>query len=281
MTTPSKPSGRGLKATASPIKDWALSHSQEIVEWDRENSDPLLERVRSLKPDLFVVTAFGIILKKQWLDIPRIAPINLHASILPRYRGASPMQMTILNGDEESGVSVMRMVSKCDAGDVMSVSKIAVQSDETTPSLENRLSQLAADLLMDALPKLQANTAVWIPQDEKIASHCSKIEKSQGQIDWKKPALQLDREMRAFRGWPGSYFFYQGKRIHVGSAYPGELTQNSTPGKILEVSSQAGLVVACGQSALKLQSLQLEGRKMLPIADFLRGFNLKAGDFLE
>ncbi len=281
MTTTSRPSGRGLKVTSSPIKEWALSHLQEVLEWDRDGSEGLFEKVRSLNADLFVVTSFGVILKKAWLDVPKIAPINLHASILPRYRGASPMQMAILNGDKETGVSVMRMVSKCDAGDVMSISKLHIEPDETTLSLETRLSQLAADALMDALPILAANNVVWIPQDEDLASHCSKIEKSQGQIDWKRSAEQLDRQIRAFRGWPGSYFFYQGKRIHVGRAFPGEGVLRSTPGKILEISSQDGLVVACGESVLKLQALQLEGRKMLPISDFLRGFNLKAGDFLE
>jgi methionyl-tRNA formyltransferase len=252
-----------------------------VLEWDRDNVEGSLEKVRSLDPDLFVVTSFGVILKQTWLDVPKIAPINLHASILPRYRGASPMQMAILNGDKQTGVSVMRMVPQCDAGDVMGFSKLDMDPHETTPTLEERLSRLAADVLMEALPKLQANTAVWVPQDEKLASHCSKIEKSQGQLDWKKSAERLDREIRAFRGWPGSYFFYQGKRIHVGSASLGDVAQNSTPGKILGVSSQEGLVVACGQSALRLQALQLEGRKMLPIAEFLRGFNLKAGDFLE
>ncbi len=267
--------------TSSPIKDWAMAHSREVVEWDREYPDGLLEKVRTLKPDLFVVTSFGVILTNKWLLIPRIAPINLHASILPYYRGASPMQMAILNGDKETGVSVMRMVAKCDAGDVMRISKLGIDPNETTPTLESKLSRLAADALIASLPALADNKVRWATQDEKLATHCSKIEKSQGRIDWKKPAQQLDREIRAFRGWPGSYFFYQGKRIHVGDAILGEPIQPSAPGKILDISAGAGLVVSCGQSTLKLKALQLEGRKMLPTSDFLRGFNLKAGDFLE
>ncbi len=268
--------------TGSPIKEWAESHHFPVMEWDKARTDELYQKIAALQPDLFIVTSFGVILRKEWLVLPKIAPVNLHASILPQYRGASPMQMAILNGDAETGVSVMRMVSKCDAGDVMKIKRIPINDTDTTPTLEAKLSRAAAEVLTEALPILADGKAVWQAQDEGLSTRCSKIEKSQGQIDWKKSAAKLDREIRAFHGWPGSYFFYQGKRIHVGEAKP--RISSSAPhsaGKILGVSPDGGLLVACGESSLELKALQLEGRKMLPTADFLRGFNLKAGDFLE
>lgn len=282
VTTRSKPSGRGLKISGSPIKEWALANQYPVAEWAAEPLDSLFEKVKQMHPDLFIVTSFGVILKKDWLDIPRLAPINLHASILPKYRGASPMQMSLLNGDPETGVSVMRMIPKCDAGDVLLIRKTPISLDDTTPSLEKKLSHLASEALLEALEKLSQGNVAWERQDEGLATICSKIEKSQGRLDWKKSSIQLDREIRAYRGWPGSYFYYQNKRIHVGRALVSEIKSHAhQAGKIVDVSSTAGVAVACGEGSLLIQELQLEGRKMLPAADFLRGFSFKAGDFLE
>ncbi len=281
VTQPDKPSGRNLEPKPSAVKQWASTgHSIQTWEFSPGMEEACAKELELLKPDVFVVISFGRLLKKRLLDIPKIACLNVHASLLPRWRGASPMQSAILAGDAETGVGVMRMVEALDAGDVLVEKKITMEPQETLLTLEPKLALLGASALLEALSLLEKGDACWIPQNAKRVTVCTKIKKEDGHIAWKDPAETLDRKIRAFIQWPGSFTFFKGKRIIVKRARPETNTASGAPGQVLEAGS-AGIRVAAGQGALVLEELQLEGRKPMLSADLLMGFPLNSGDNFE
>ncbi len=279
VTLPDKPQGRKLELRGSPVKEWALAKNTPILEYDRKSVDAFAERAKRLDADVFVVISFGAILPARILAIPSVAPLNVHASLLPRYRGAAPIHWALLNGDAETGVSVMRMVEKLDAGDVLLQVKTPVLPEDDYPSLETRLASLGAEALMASLELLKAGKAPFTPQDEARSDYARKIAKEDGRIDWTRPAPETVRRVRAFSAWPTSYFFYEGKRFIVTAASAG--MAEGRPGEVLEASAAAGFTVACGSGSLRVERIQPEGKKAMPVQEFLRGAPIISGRLLE
>lgn len=281
VSTPNKPQGRSLKPQASPIKEWALDKGVPYFDFFKEHSAQTLRTLKDMGPDAFVVASFGVILDKETLGIPRLMPLNIHASLLPKYRGASPMQAALLNGDTHTGITVIRMVERLDAGDMLLKKRLAIAPGETIGELEKRLAALGAESILEALELLAKGKPPLTAQDEKEASLTKKIAKERGRIVWNDSAERIDARVRAYQGWPGSFFFCRGKRIVVCKAH--SLPHSpAVPGTVLEASEKEGiLVAAAGSGAVRLETLQLEGKKALGWREFLRGFRLKKGEVLE
>jgi methionyl-tRNA formyltransferase len=279
VSLPDRPQGRRLELRPSPVKEWAVASGVPVIEYDRADADGFAKRAEALGADAFVVISFGAILPARVLSVPKKTSLNVHASLLPRYRGAAPIHWAILNGDAETGVSVMRMVEKLDAGDVLLQVKTPVLPEDDYVSLERRLAALGAEALTAALDLLAAGKAGFTPQDDAKSDYARKIAKDDGRIDWRRTADDTSRRVRAFAAWPTSYFFHEGKRFIVAGAEPAR--GKGKPGEVLEASAESGLVVACGEGALRVTRIQPEGKKPMPAGEFLRGTPLPPGRFLE
>ena len=278
ITQPDKPAGRDLKPRMSAIKQIALAQNLPIQQPEKLRSPAALENLRALAPDLMVVAAYGQILPKSVLETPRLGCLNLHASLLPRHRGASPIHAAILSGDHETGITVMYMDEGLDTGDILLAQKLAIGSDETTGQLHDRLADLAAPCLLEALELLEQGNTPRIPQDNALASYAPKLKKNDGLLDWHQPAEALATRIRAMSPWPGAYTHLNGQtlKIHAAKTDPA-----SGPTREILASEPSVLRVACGSGSLVLESLQLQGRKRLPAAEFLRGHPLPPGTRLD
>ncbi|MEN9468856.1 MAG: hypothetical protein RL630_589 [Verrucomicrobiota bacterium] len=278
ITQPDKPAGRDLKPQMSAIKQIALAQNLPVQQPEKLRSAATLEDLRALAPDLMVVAAYGQILPKSVLETPRLGCLNLHASLLPRHRGASPIHAAILAGDHETGITVMYMDEGLDTGDILLAQKLAIGSDETTGQLHDRLADLAAPCLLEALDLLEQGNAPRIPQDNALATYAPKLKKTDGLLDWHQPAEALATRVRAMSPWPGAttHLADQTLKIHSAKADP----SSGPPGEIL-ASAPGVLRVGCGSGSLVLESLQLQGRKRLPAAEFLRGHPLPPGTRLD
>ena len=278
ITQPDKPAGRDLKPKMSVIKQIALNQNLPVQQPEKLRSPAALEDLRALAPDLMVVAAYGQILPKGVLETPRLGCLNLHASLLPRHRGASPIHAAILAGESETGITVMYMDEGLDTGDILLAQKLSIGPDETTGQLHDRLAALAAPCLLAALDLLEAGNAPRVPQDNALATYAAKLKKTDGRLDWREPAEALAVRIRAMSPWPGAYTHLNGQTFKIHAAKT-DLASGS-PGEIL--ASEPGVLrVACGTGSLILESLQLEGRKRLPAAEFLRGHPLTAGTRLD
>ena len=278
ITQPDKPAGRDLKPRMSAIKQIALAQNLPVQQPEKLRSAAALEDLRALAPDLMVVAAYGQILPKSVLETPRLGCLNLHASLLPRHRGASPIHAAILSGDHETGITVMYMDEGLDTGDILLAQKLAIGSDQTTGQLHDRLADLAAPCLLEALELLEQGNAPRIPQDSALATYAPKLKKTDGLLDWHQPAEALVTRIRAMSPWPGAYTHLNGQtlKIHAAKTDPA----SGPTGEIL--ASEPGVLrVACGSGSLILESLQLQGRKRLPAAEFLRGHPLPPGTRLD
>jgi methionyl-tRNA formyltransferase len=278
ITQPDKPAGRDLKPRMSAIKQIALAQNLPVQQPEKLRSAAALDDLRALAPDLMVVAAYGQILPKSVLETPRLGCLNLHASLLPRHRGASPIHAAILAGDHETGITVMYMDEGLDTGDILLAQKLAIGSDETTGQLHDRLADLAAPCLLEALDLLEQGNAPRIPQDSALATYAPKLKKTDGLLDWRQPSEALATRVRAMSPWPGATTHLAGQmlKIHAAATDPA----SGTPGEIL--ASEPGVIrVGCGSGSLVLESLQLQGRKRLPAAEFLRGHPLPPGTRLD
>ena len=268
VTQPDKPVGREQRIEAPPIKAALAGNDVPIFQPKRIKSEEAVAEIRALAPDVIVVMAYGQILPRAVLEIPRIACLNLHASLLPRHRGAAPIQAAIVAGDRETGISVMYMDEGLDTGDVMLQTRIEIAPDETGGSLHDRLAEIAPDALKKALAELQAGTAPRIPQDSSGATYAPKLEREHGRIDWSEPAALIERKIRAFNPWPGAFTILREEagterklKVHRASVVPAE---SGDPEK---------LVIAAKDGALRLEEVQLEGKRRMSAAEFLRGYN--------
>ena len=278
ITQPDKPAGRDLKPRMSAIKQIALAQNLPVQQPEKLRSAAALDDLRALVPDLMVVAAYGQILPKSVLETPRLGCLNLHASLLPRHRGASPIHAAILAGDHETGITVMYMDEGLDTGDILLAQKLAIGSDETTGQLHDRLADLAALCLLEALDLLEQGNAPRIPQDSALATYAPKLKKNDGLLDWHQPAEALATRIRAMSPWPGATTRLAGQTLKIHAAATD--SASGAPGEIL-ASAPGVLRVACGSGSLVLLSLQLEGRKRLPAAEFLRGHPLPPGTRLD
>ncbi|MFZ9920516.1 MAG: methionyl-tRNA formyltransferase [Terrimicrobiaceae bacterium] len=278
ITQPDKPAGRDLKPRMSAIKQIALAQNLSVQQPEKLRDAAALEDLRALAPDLMVVAAYGQILPKSVLETPRLGCLNLHASLLPRHRGASPIHAAILAGDRETGITVMYMDEGLDTGDILLAKPLTIGPDETTGQLHDRLADLAAPCLLEALDLLEQGNAPRVPQDNALATYAAKLKKTDGLLDWCQPAEALATRVRAMSPWPGAYTRLAGQTLKIHSAKSDPAS--GPPGEIL--ASDPGVIrVGCGFGSLLLESLQLEGRKRLPAAEFLRGHPIAPGTRLD
>ncbi|MFO7705940.1 MAG: methionyl-tRNA formyltransferase [Halopseudomonas sp.] len=261
---PDRPAGRGHKLAMSAVKQLALQHDLPVFQPLSLRDEQAQAELAALQPDLFVVVAYGLILPQVVLDIPRLGCINSHASLLPRWRGAAPIQRAIETGDPESGVTVMRMEAGLDTGPMLLKVSTPISADDTGGSLHDRLAALGSAAVIQALAGLAAGTLKGDIQDDAQATYAHKLSKAEAAIDWNRPALELSRQIRAFNPWPLAHASWQGQPLKVHAAEPEDTT--GQPGEILECS-KSGLLVGCGSGSLRLTRLQMPGGKPLAFSD--------------
>lgn len=298
VTQPDKPKGRGREIAMSPVKETALRHDIPVYQPVRARDAAFIREMRDLKPEVMVVIAFGQILSKELLRVPVHGCINIHASLLPKYRGAAPIQWAVINGDKETGITTMLMDEGMDTGDVLEKRVIALGEKETGGSLFERLSLLGGELILSTLEKLENRTLQRTPQNHEEATYVKKIPKSLGEIDWTKDAPAIERLIRGLNPWPSAYTWLNGKMLKLWEAdvlwdeYPAEKAEeeggeeNLLSGKekgcgVIRSASDSGLQVQTGRGILNITSLQLEGKRRMDTAAFLRGFPVSAGMRLE
>ncbi|MFS1523699.1 methionyl-tRNA formyltransferase [Microbulbifer sp. 2304DJ12-6] len=274
-TQPDRPAGRGKKLLASPVKLLALSHNIPVYQPPSLRDGATQRVLAALGADIMVVVAYGLILPQAVLDTPRLGCLNVHASLLPRWRGAAPIQRAVEAGDSESGVAIMQMEAGLDTGPVLVERRCVIGQADTGGSLHDRLAGLGGPALLEALAQLNSGNAQPQPQDDTGASYANKISKQEAHLDWQRPAEALQRQIRAFNPFPVCWTTYPDKkaaqRLRIYSADIERSGHNKRPGTII-ASDDRGILVACGGEALRLQRLQLPGKKALPAADILKGY---------
>ena len=272
-TQPDRPKGRGMKMVMSPVKEVALEANIPVFQPENFREEETVEQLRALKPDICAVVAYGRILPQKVLDIPTYGCINIHASVLPKYRGSAPYQWAVLDGLTETGVSAMYLVREMDAGDIIEVSKTPVGENETAGELLDRLAVLGADLLSKTLSRFAQSGAVpAVPQNSDEVSYAPMLDKTMCPIDWTRPAQQVHNHVRGLHPWPVATTEIQGKKFKVHETRV--VAGSGEPGQILELNKK-GLVIACGKGAVEIRSLQAEGGKRMAAPDYFRGHPLE------
>ncbi len=271
-TQPDRPKGRGMKMVASPVKEVALAAGIPVFQPENFREEETVEALRELKPDVCAVVAYGRILPQKVLDVPKYGCINIHASVLPKYRGSAPYQWAVLDGLTETGVTAMYLCREMDAGDIIDVSKTPIGENETAGELLDRLAVLGADLLSKTLRRFASEGKVpAVPQNPDEVSYAPMLDKTMCPIDWNKTARQVHNHVRGLHPWPVATMELQGKtfKVHVARVVSG----SGTPGQILGLT-KTGLVIACGEGAVEITSLQAEGGKRMAAPDYFRGHPL-------
>ncbi len=270
VTQPDQPSGRGQKVKSSPVKKIALAHELPVLQPPSLRRPEVIAELRKLAPEVIVVAAFGQILPPEVLAIPPHGCLNIHASLLPRYRGAAPIAAAILAGEEQTGVTLMLMDEGMDTGPILAQAGCPIEPQDTTGSLSVRLAHLGAELLLETLPRWLGGQIVPQPQDHGRATYCRTITKKDGLIDWSLPAPALWLRVRAYHPWPGTYTYWQGKLLKIVRARPVALgPSGEKPGRV--ISLDGGVAVVTGVDALLLEEIQLAGKKALAAQEFIRG----------
>ncbi len=271
FTAPDRPAGRGRQPAMSPVKRFALERGLPLYQPPRLRHPAQVDLIRSLLPDLVVVAAYGQILSRDVLATPRLGCLNLHPSLLPRHRGASPVVGTILAGDAEAGVTLMQMDEGMDTGPTVAQRRVPLEGDETAGRLTDRLARLGADLLIETLPGWSAGALPTLPQDPTQATYTRPLDKEDGVLDWTLPAVELERRVRAYDPWPGCHTLWHGQRLRVLAAAVLPGTLGARPGTVAVDPGSDEPVVQTGQDLILLRRLQAEGRKAAGGADFLHG----------
>jgi len=282
VTQPDKPKGRDLKLQPSPVKVLAQKLNLPVMQPQKARDVAFITELGAIKPDLIIVVAYGQILPQSILDLPPYGCLNVHTSLLPKYRGAAPIQWAIANGDAETGVTIMKMDAGLDTGAVLSVQRTPIEAADDSQRLHDRLAQLGAQLLTETIPDYVAEKIRPQPQPAEGSTYAAKIKKEDGQIDWNSPATQVWNRARAFTPWPGAFTFFPttAKPLLLKIWKLEVLEKSGRAGEILSADKD-GIVVACGQGAVRILELQLEGGKRLTTGQFLAGHPLKVGQIFH
>lgn len=278
-TQPDRPAGRGRKLTPSPVKQIALENDIPVEQPLNFKSEDSLATLDSYQADLMVVVAYGLLLPQAVLDTPRLGCINVHASLLPRWRGAAPIQRAILAGDTETGVGIMKMEAGLDTGPVLLEKRCPIHNDDTAQVLHDRLATLGAEALVSSLAEIENRLAQARPQDEAHKTYAHKLEKQEALIDWQHTAEQILRQVNAFNPWPVAQTQWQGDTMRIWQAQLADTSQSGQPGEVLTVDKQ-GIDIACGSGALRITQLQVPGKRAMTVRDFLNANQLKIGEQL-
>lgn len=276
FTQPDRPSGRGMQLTASPVKQLALQHGVPVLQPSTLKTKDTQQVIAALDADVMVVAAYGLILPKAVLALPRLGCINIHASLLPRWRGAAPIQRAILAGDTETGITIMQMDEGLDTGDMLLQKRYSIAKKETAETLHDKLALLGAQAMIGALHKLEQGELYHERQDSRHATYAPKLTKSEALLDWSQDAIHLERAVRGYFPFPVAYTFFGKTPVKILRASLGEGKMDAH-GTVLEVKKEH-LMVACGSGSLALEVLQKPGGKPLPVAQFIQSFPIKAGD---
>lgn len=278
VTQPDKPKGRGKTLMPTPVKEEALMHEIPVYQPKRvRNNEEFLETLKEINPDIIIVAAFGQIIPKEILELPKFGCINIHASLLPKYRGAAPIQQAVIDGEKESGVTIMKMGEGLDTGDMISQIVIPLDKEETGGSLFGKLAQAGAELLIKTLPSIEQGTAVAEKQPEESPTpYAAMITKQMGLLDFTKSAETLERLVRGMNPWPSAYTFVNGKTLKVWKSSVSQETSDAQPGTVI-LTDKAGIHVACKEGVLLLTEVQLEGKKRMDAETFLRGYHMEQG----
>lgn len=295
VTQPDKQRGRDRKVQFSPVKECAIAYGLTVFQPRRIKAPEAVEELKKYKADIFVVAAFGQIVSKEILEMPKYGCINIHASLLPKYRGAAPIQYAILNGDDVTGVTIQQMNEGVDTGDILTMKAIPIEPDDTGGSLFEKLSLLGADLLIKTLPKIEAGEIIPVKQQEEDATHVRMLSKEMGRMEWGKDADVLERLVRGMNPWPSAYCTLRGKSLKVWAAdamfweekeengraglFKRSEEKESVPGEVVSVTKDS-IWVQTGKGVLALKEVQLEGKKRMPVRDFLLGCPVKIGEMM-
>ncbi len=291
VTQPDKAKGRSGQPVFSPVKECALRHNIPVFQPRRIKTPEAIEELKTYPADVFVVAAFGQILSQEILDMPPYGSLNVHASLLPGYRGASPIQNVILHGEDKTGVTIMQMDAGIDTGDMLYKMEIGIDREDTFETLHDKLMALGGEAIVRALELLEEGSLVPEPQQDELSSHAPLITKEMGQIDFSEDAYAIERKVRAMNPWPSAYTFYRGKQLKIWEAFAEDGVENVTKhsdkkekdtgicGMILQVLKDS-VVIGTGKGILKIYSMQLEGKKRMSARDFLLGVRMQPGEKL-
>lgn len=280
VTQPDKPKGRGGALQFPPVKECAIAHDLPVFQPKKIRETENVEYLRAFDADIMVVAAFGQILPQTILDMPKYGCINVHASLLPKYRGAAPIQWSIINGDRFTGVTIQRMDIGVDTGDMIAKKEIRIAEDETGGSLFDKLAVIGAELCVETMDRIEKGSAEYIPQDHKQATHVSMIDKEFGNIDWSKSAVEIERLIRGLNPWPSAFTRLNGKNFKIWKAKVLPENRDLKPGCVCEVTKDS-MKVQTKDGVLSLLEVQLEGKKRMEIDAFLRGCQVEVGTLLR
>lgn len=276
VTQPDKPKGRSGQMQYPPVKECALKHGITVLQPVRVKSEESVAQLKALEADIFVVAAFGQILSKVILDMPKYGCVCIHASLLPKYRGAAPINWAIIDGERESGVTIMQMDEGIDTGDILTCKVVPIEQKETAETLFDKLAKAGAELIVETLPKLEAHEIIPVKQDDSKSCYAKMMEKSLGKINWNQDAAAIERLVRGLNSWPSAYTFFQGKNVKIWSCDPIEEQTEAEPGTITAVTKEY-FDVATGKGSLRIWELQLEGKKRMDTKSFLLGNQWQTG----
>jgi len=283
ITQPDRPKGRSGAPRPSPVKQAALAHGLPVHQPESINDPATVDKLVALAPDVLVVAAFGQILGRHVIEAPRLACVNVHASLLPKYRGAAPIPAAILNGDAETGVTIQKVARKLDAGDIIRQASIAIDPDDTAGSLAEKLARLGAHLLVEALADLETGTARFTPQDHSQATYAPMMTKDDGLIDWSQPAAGIERFVRAMAPWPQAFTFLPrggtSLRLNIARVSAAGGVPAGEPGEVVEIARD-GFMVKAGLGSVVVRELQPAGKRQMTAAEFVRGYRLARGERL-
>lgn len=277
VTQPDKPKGRSGQLQFPPVKECANKYNIPVMQPKRIKTPEAIEELKKYEADVFVVAAFGQILSQEILDMPKYGSLNIHASLLPKYRGASPIQSVILEGEAETGITIMQMDAGIDTGDMLYTLSIGIEPKDTFETLHDKLMLLGGEAIVEALELLEDGALVPQKQDESQSTHVKMISKEMGNIDFKKSAAEIDRLVRGLNPWPSAFTFYKGKQMKIWDVDVLTEEANALPGMVTEVTKNE-IKVACGQGTVAIKELQLEGKKRMSAHDFLLGVKVVPGD---
>lgn len=280
VTQTDKPKGRGKNVSFPAVKEVALKYDIPVYQPVKVRDEAFVAQVEKLNPDVIVVIAFGQIIPKSILDLPPYGCINIHASLLPKYRGAAPIQWAVIDGEEKTGLTTMYMEEGLDTGDMLLKKEVLIDADETGGSLHDKLALLGGDLILETLEAAENGTLVRIKQDDSQSNYAKMLNKTMGLIDFSKPAVEIERLIRGLNPWPSAYTFLDGKTLKIWKAEVIKEEREGEPGEIIEVTKHA-VVVKTGMGTLTLKEVQLEGKKRMDIEAFLRGYEIHTGTILK
>lgn len=283
VTQPDKPKGRGKEMQITPVKACAIKYNIPVFQPVKIKEKEAVETLRGYEADVFVVAAFGQILSEEILNMPKYGCVNIHASLLPKYRGAGPIQRVILDGMKETGITIMKMDKGVDTGDMLLQSVVPIDEKETGDSLHDKLAIAGAELIVEALSKIEVGNITPVKQNDADSSYAGMLNKAMGKIDWNKDAVQIERMVRGLNSWPGTYTSYNGKALKIWESEVCEkekTLENVVPGTVIAVDKEA-IYVRTGENVLKITQVQLEGKKRMSVKEFLLGCRIKAGEIFR